>query len=277
MIMGEIKEYRKKILLIGDGAVGKTSLIRRLVVDIFDDNYITTIGTKVTMKELQVTVDNEPIYLKLQIWDILGQKGYTKLYNASFIGAHGVFYVADVTRKQTLDSLKKYWIPQVQKICGHVPSIILANKADLMNKSQFGVEELEEFALELKMPYYITSAKSGKNVNEALYTIGTLVLHPKNTSKAKFKSQGIIEDEMNKNAFLIDRIIHDFCREYGELEDAMPIIRRQFERANLDLKNPKREALVSVVERLADVEAGFKKIEVAEANLKKRLRWIKET
>jgi small GTP-binding protein len=275
--MGEIKEYRKKILLIGDGAVGKTSLIRRLVVDIFDDNYITTIGTKITIKELQVNVDKEPIYLKLLIWDILGQKGYTKLYNASFIGAKGVLFVTDITRKETLESLKKYWIPQVEKICGNVPFIILANKADLMKKSQFGIEELEEFALELKAPYYLTSAKSGKNVNEAFNTIGTLVLQPKRVSKSKIKGHGIIEEEMNKNAYLIDRIIHDFCNEYGELEDAMPIIRRQFERANLDLNNPKKDALVSVVEKLADVEAGFKKIEVAEKKKKKRLRWIKET
>jgi hypothetical protein len=87
----------------------------------------------------------------------------------------------------------------------------------------------------------------------------------------------MIDMEVNKNTYLIDRIIHDFCKEYGDLEDAMPIIRRQFEKANLDLNNPKKEALISVVERLADVEAGFKKIEIAEANLKKRFKWIKET
>jgi GTPase SAR1 family protein len=53
--MGDVVEYRKKILLIGDAGVGKTSLIRRMVVDIFDDKYITTIGTKITVKDMQIS------------------------------------------------------------------------------------------------------------------------------------------------------------------------------------------------------------------------------
>ena len=274
--MGDIMEYRKKILLIGDAAVGKTSLIRRLVVDIFDDKYITTIGTKITVKDMQITVEDEMVYLKFQIWDILGQKGYTKLYNASFKGAHGVLFVADLTRKETLDSLKNYWIPQVREVIGTMPFIILANKSDLVTKAQFGVEELQDFAKAFNVPFYLTSAKNGDNVNDAFNTLGKKMFQSRGPSP-KLKDTRIIEEAKSANALLIDRIIDDFSKGYGGLEEAMPVLRRQFELANLDLNHPTKEALVSAVERLADVEAGFKKMEIAQANLRRRLKWIKET
>lgn len=274
--MGDFIEYRKKILLIGDAAVGKTSLIRRLVVDLFDDKYITTIGTKVTVKDMQVSVDEELIYLRFQIWDILGQKGYTKLYHASFKGAQGVLFVADLTRKETLDSLRNYWIPQVKEVIGSIPFIILANKSDLVKKADFSQEDLQEFAREYKVQYYLTSAKNGNNINKAFNSLGTKMLHSKGSPLPRLDDNRIAEEVKNANTYLIDMIIHDFIKEYGDLEDAMPVLRRQFELANLDLNHPTREALVSVVERLGDVEAGFKRIEVAQANLKKRLKWIRE-
>ena len=97
--MVKIKEMMKKMLVLGDGAVGKTSLIRRYVYDRFEDKYIATIGTKTSAKTLKIPTDQDPITLKLQIWDILGQKGYRKLHNSSFRGTHGVFMVADITIK----------------------------------------------------------------------------------------------------------------------------------------------------------------------------------
>jgi small GTP-binding protein len=274
--MSDIIEYRKKILLIGDAAVGKTSLIRRLVVDIFDDKYITTIGTKITVKDMQVTVEDEMIYLKFQIWDILGQKGYTKLYNASFKGAHGVLFVCDLTRRETLDSLGNYWIPQVREVIGTMPFIILANKSDLVNKARFGLEELAEFVGKYKVPFYITSAMNGDNVNDAFNTLGKKMFQSKGPLP-KPKDNRILEVVHGGNALIIDKIIDDFSKGYGGIEEAMPVLRRQFELSNLDLNNPTREALVSSVERLADVEAGFQNIDIVKANLRKRLRWIKDT
>jgi small GTP-binding protein len=274
--MGDVLEYRKKILLIGDAAVGKTSLIRRLVVDLFDDRYITTIGTKVMVKDMQITLEDGMIYLKFQIWDILGQKGYTKLYHASFKGAHGVLFVADLTRMETLDSLSNYWIPQVREVIGAIPFVILANKCDLVTQAQFGLEELRDFAKSYDVPFYLTSAKNGDNVNDAFNTLGKRMFQSKG-SLPKPKDDGVLEVVHGGNAIIIDKIIDDFSKGYGGIEEAMPVLRRQFELANLDLNNPQRESLVSAVERLADVEAGFQNIEKVKANLRKRLKWIKET
>jgi small GTP-binding protein len=274
--MDTIKEFSKKIILLGDEAVGKTSLIRRVVVDQFDDKYITTIGTKITAKELQINTNEIVTYLRLQIWDILGQKGYTKLHRSSFRGTNGVFMVADITRKDTLKSLENYWIPEVENIAGSVPFIILANKSDLMNRAEFKEKELKGFALKYKAPFYFTSAKNGENVNEAFYKLGDRMLDFKADGIKKPTKLKIIMYEKNEINDLLDRIIDDFCKGYGRLETAMPVLRRQFEIAELNLNNPSLEALKLAIERLAMVEKDFREWEIAEANRVKRLKWVKE-
>jgi len=172
MSMAGLDEIKKKIILLGDGAVGKTSLIRRFVVDKFDDDYLLTIGFKITAKDLTISVDKKTLYLKLQIWDILGQKGYIELHKSSLPGTAGVLLVADVTRKVTLKSLETYWIPAVQNMVGNVPFIILANKCDLIETAEFKERELKKFADKYDVPFYFVSAKNGENVRDAFYTLG---------------------------------------------------------------------------------------------------------
>ena len=97
---------KRKVLMVGEGGVGKTSLIRRFVVDKFSDDYIVTIGTKVTKKDLRIDVGARTVDLSLMIWDVLGQKGYRGIQAASFDSARGVLLVYDVTRPETRDSLE---------------------------------------------------------------------------------------------------------------------------------------------------------------------------
>jgi hypothetical protein len=87
---------------------------------------------------------------------------------------------------------------------------------------------------------------------------------------------GIMKVERNEVAELIDKIIGDFCTAYGRSEDAMPVLRKQFELAQLDLEDPKIEAITMAVNRLAKVEVAFKGVDIAEANRAKRLKWVKE-
>jgi GTPase SAR1 family protein len=79
----ENKEVKVKVCLVGSGGVGKTSLIRRYVNDMFDDKYIATIGTKVTKKEIPIKDQNDSeIKMDMMIWDIMGQKGFKQLLQA---------------------------------------------------------------------------------------------------------------------------------------------------------------------------------------------------
>jgi len=171
----ENDESRKlKICLIGDVGVGKTSLIRRYVLDVFDDKYIATIGTKVTKKEIQVKDPRTgaPIDLILLIWDIMGQPSFREvLREAYFYGAQGAIAVCDVTGKESLGELR-YWIKAMTATTGEVPIVFLGNKCDLKDEARVTLEELEVFAKKHDSSAFFTSAKTGYNVESAF---GTLV------------------------------------------------------------------------------------------------------
>ncbi len=274
--MTNLKEVKKKIILVGDGGVGKTSLIRRYVVDKFDDKYIATIGSKITAKELQIDMEWQVFDLKLQIWDILGQRGFSRLQSASFRGSDGAFLVVDITKKESLKSLETYWIPQLRGIVGSIPLVILANKSDLIEYAEFNVKELEIFASNYKAQFYLTSARNGENVKRAFNVLGKKLLKFKEVKLPKPPKPKTLEVGQSGIVGVIDRIIDDFCTEYGELQDAMPILRKQFELSALDVNHPTIEALKGAIERLTMIEMSYRVKDIAEANRSKRLKWIKE-
>ncbi len=158
-----------KICLVGEAAVGKTSLIRRFVLDDFDDKYIQTLGTKVSKKELTVssTPGKDAVKVDMTIWEIMGQKGFRELLKeAYFYGAKGVIAVCDVTRKTSLDDLDD-WIEGVYSVTGKIPIQYMANKWDLKPQAEIGEEELVQASKAYSSPYFFTSAKTGENVEAA--------------------------------------------------------------------------------------------------------------
>ena len=166
---------KKKICLIGDPAVGKTSLIRKYVTDVFDDKYIGTLGTKVTKKRVLIEQPEINYDLTLAIWDILGQKEFQRIQNMAYRGAKGVFLVCDLTRKDTLDNLQE-WSNAIKQVTNEIPIVIVANKCDLENQA-YGEDEIRNVSKSLNnSPYIITSAKTGDNVNEAFYKMGEFVI-----------------------------------------------------------------------------------------------------
>lgn len=165
---------KKKICLLGDPAVGKTSLIRKYVMDKYDDEYISTLGTKVTKKELTFIDEatKSEINLTLMIWDVLGQKEFKRIHDAAFQGTKGAFIVCDITRFETVASMED-WIYRLLEVSGKIPIILLANKSDLSPNPD--VSYLEGVAKTFNAPFYLTSAKTGKNVAEAFFDLGTKV------------------------------------------------------------------------------------------------------
>ncbi len=170
--MVSVTEIKRKLCIIGDWGVGKTSLIRRFVLDQFDDKYLMTIGCKVYKKRLKFQKDKDNIIdLKLVIWDIMGQKEFKMTQRLSFQGTNGTLIVCDVTRKNTLSSINQ-WREDLFKITEKIPIIILANKADLGDKAEFTIEDLEWVSKKIQAPYFFTSAKTGENVETAFREIG---------------------------------------------------------------------------------------------------------
>ncbi len=172
------KQLKAKVCLVGEGGVGKTSLIRRYVVDEFDDGYIMTLGAKVTKKEIHIPLPEKDLRAKveLMIWDVMGQPKFRELLqDVYFHGASGILAVADLTRRETLDALFE-WIDRVDRITSQAPLVVVVNKADLGAKAQFGEAEIARLARAFHGDFLLTSAKTGANVEEAFRRLGTLVL-----------------------------------------------------------------------------------------------------
>ena len=173
----ERENLKTKICLVGDNGVGKTSLIRRYVLDAFEDDYITTLGTKVMKKEIEVPFPKENLVAKVDmlLWDIMGQHGFQELLKeAYFYGARGILAVVDVTRRATLAGLDD-WVACVEEVVGHVPMLLAVNKTDLADQAELGLPEITERCDALGCGYFWTSAKTGENVEAAFARLAALV------------------------------------------------------------------------------------------------------
>jgi small GTP-binding protein len=165
----EKKKVIRKVCLLGDGGVGKTSLIGRYVLDVFSDEYIMSIGTKVSKK----VIEYENVQLTLMIWDVLGQKSQKALHAAYYNGANGALLVCDNTREETLLNLPT-WKADLEKITGPIPFIPIVNKSDLDGK--LSVNALTDVRGKLGRDLLFTSAKNGAGVPRAFESLGRMVL-----------------------------------------------------------------------------------------------------
>lgn len=159
--MNAKRSIKKKICLLGDYAVGKTSLIRRYVEGRFDEKYLSTIGVNISRK----SVDRDDYRLDFIIWDLAGGEDFSTV-NANYLrGSSGGIIVCDLTRPDTLQSLRGY-TQFVKEINPQIVLVIAANKSDLVEERKIADRTLEAYANELSSPWQFTSAKSGDQVNE---------------------------------------------------------------------------------------------------------------
>lgn len=267
----ESKHLRKKVVLLGDSAVGKTSLVRRYVVDSFDDKYLATIGTKVMKKDIEYKLPVRSIYLTMMLWDILGQRDYRKIRSVGLKGANGAIFVTDMTRPESISAIAEFWYPQAQELAGDFSAILIGNKSDLIEDGNDSHELLSSIASETSSPYLICSAKSGENVENAFRSIGELILgdelDPDKTSELE-KASSI--------ASAVDLIISDFCDQFADVPKGMELIAKLFNDAGVDINNPDEEAVLTILESLADIEKDRLGREISEINKLRRWKILEE-
>lgn len=154
-----------KICLLGDFAVGKTSLVRRIVEGRFDDRYLSTIGVKISRK----TLPRQGFSLNLILWDLAGGESFSHTQPIYLNGALGALIACDLTRRETLERLSHY-ADIFQNTCPGAAMVFLANKVDL-------TEELEkpgdDFIAASKDhgTIFLTSAKTGVGVEESILAL----------------------------------------------------------------------------------------------------------
>ena len=148
----------KKVLLVGNFGVGKTSLIRRFVLNDFTEDYISTIGVRVSKKIVEYK--NETI--KLMIWDVAGTSGNEKIPKAYFLGAKAAMYVFDLSREETYLNIDAN-LKMIKELSGLNNFTIVGNKKDLLT-----TEDLEKVKSKISVNInLITSAKENENVADA--------------------------------------------------------------------------------------------------------------
>jgi small GTP-binding protein len=167
-----------KIIVIGEGGVGKTSLVKRYVDDSFVQDMKMTIGVDLSVKRM---TDGQFDKI-LQIWDLGGQPHFKEVADIYFRGAKGILAVFDVSRRASMDRLVD-WIERVHTILGVLPMVVVGNKIDLRNPNEgiTGVtkEEGAEFASKYKSSYVETSARDNSGVDEAFKSLaGLLQMRP---------------------------------------------------------------------------------------------------
>jgi len=263
------KRYIKKVALIGDSAVGKTSLIRRFVIDVFDDKYIATVGAKVSKRDLEYKLPDKTVYLTLMLWDILGQKDYKKMRTQGLTGAHGVMLVADLSRPETVGSVDGFWLPEIREIVPEAPVIFVGNKFDLVDENAPSVKTLQGIAGKSNMPIILSSAKTGQNVSATFRKIGELMIANELVDRKA-------EPTAESLAQAIDDVVSDFCEQYGDTFRAMEIVEREFSRAKVDVNSPNKDGLLMAIEYLSDIERDVHGRDVSEVNKLRRWKMIDE-
>jgi len=175
----KVRQFIFKIIAVGDGTAGKTSIIRRYVHEEFDSKYIKTIGVSHALKRLCLN-DTE---ITMTIWDTGGQELFDCIRPQYYRGAHGVLVIYDVTSQGSFDHLDK-WLHELDTSCGKIPKIIIGNKIDLTDKRVIPPEAGEKYARQNFVSHSETSAKTGENVAEVMEELAKLILSRSNKFRA---------------------------------------------------------------------------------------------
>jgi Ras-related protein Rab-2A len=163
--MGMSAEYRYKIVMLGDGAVGKTAMTTRFTQNFFEADYKRTIGSDFAIKRL--TLPDLEAQVTLQVWDLAGQPRFESVRQGFYRGARGGLLLYDVTRRRTFLNVDDWRNEAFKNLEREIPLILVANKVDLADSRVVTTEDGEAYAKENGFLYVESSALTGENVEEA--------------------------------------------------------------------------------------------------------------
>ena len=156
-------QYHFKVIICGDGMVGKTSLILRFTENVFKRMYISTLGVSVSEKVIKVN-DN---LIQLILWDIAGQQKFDKMRSAFYKGACGILLVFDLTNSNTFHNIMNWYNDIKKEIEVGNNGILIGNKSDMNKLRKISYDSASQLASDINFDYFETSALSGTNVEKA--------------------------------------------------------------------------------------------------------------
>jgi len=174
------EEYVFKIVVIGDGGVGKTSLILVLTENRFPTDYRPTLGADFASYK----IDLDDKLVTLQLWDLGGQPSFAHLRSFFYTEAKGGVIVFDLTNMKSFENIEK-WYNELTSTCGKIPIILIGNKHDLISERRVPRYEAEQVARKLGALYFETSAKTRYMVDESFKAVARLILGIREEEKVK--------------------------------------------------------------------------------------------
>lgn len=264
-----MEKIKLKIALAGDGAVGKTSLIRRFVDDAFSADYLSTIGTTIASRE--IFIDQRD--LTLTIWDLSGQIEMVGVQKLAFKNARGAMVVSDLTQPTSV-MRASFWIHSLHRNAGDIPVVMLGNKLDLVKADSPNIDMLEGLSNVIGFDFIPTSALEGTGVEEGFTTLVRRILDPpKLNMDAKaftsiFSTNYDFDGSADPLMKVEDQLITAFTNCHGDQTFAMDLIRKQFELANIDFRNPGTEGVKEIGMRLRKAAVQFMDLKSAQRFIK---------
>ena len=173
-------EITYKIILIGDPAIGKTSLIRKYVKHQFEKDYIPTVGVSISKEPLELEINGNKVKINLLLWDLAGQPVFHLLHKVYFNGAQGVVLGFDLTRMHTFSNTKEWHKELVKHGLASIPMVFVGNKSDLKEERKISSAHVDHMKNQLGIPDYVeTSAITGDKVNVLFETIARRIYEQK--------------------------------------------------------------------------------------------------
>ena len=289
-----MEEVLKKVVLLGDSAVGKTSLMNRFIKNEFDDSYISTVGAKVSKKVVNVTLEDEEYAVSFMLWDIIGSEGYKSTQSRHIAGLNGAIIVSDLSRPETIKKLEEYWIPLLKETTAEImpPILFVGNKLDLVEKdiADKAVGEFTDMDSRVRServiqrydvldPYVVTSAKTGQGVEEGFRTLAVMMVldhetyDPLSRQMEEVVADAIYETDERKTAkSVLDMVVVDFPYVVLSSEASRAILQSCFEKSTMSKDAPTPKGIRQIIDCLLNsaMEKG-----ATEENIEKyRQKWL---
>ena len=234
-----------KCVLLGETAVGKSSLINRFVSNTFKSDFTSTMVGYCSTKQVYYEKTDQKI--NYEIWDTAGQEKYRSLTKIFYQDSKVTLLVYDITRKDSFEAIKNYWYTEVRDNSPQdVIIAIVGNKSDLYEYEEVTEDEAKEFAKSVNAIYQQTSACNGSGVKELFDMIGNKIIKPE-----------VFEELNRKTSIKLKKNIHAFQNIYSSVNSVDENLGNQND--NIDKKEKENNDTFNNNDNIQEAEIGLKK------------------